>query len=294
MKLQQAVKTWSTPVSAGEGRVIPCILCEGHNFKPALKCEGFTYVRCTGCGLVQMNPQPVTETVLDRYEKNYGSDYLAYELENEKSFLKLQQLALRDAGFEDLEKELLISAAENRKPPSVMDIGCATGAMLHYLAKRGWNVSGVEISPSGEYARSKRRIKVSSLPLEENHYEAGSYDVILASHLIEHLNNPASLVNEVFRLLKPGGHFFVTTPNIAGFQAKLYRSRWRSAIFDHLYLFSIKTLKALLEKTGFKIEKTCTWGGLAAGIAPAWLKKAADRAVKPLNQGDVMIIRAVR
>jgi SAM-dependent methyltransferase len=233
-----------------------------------------------------MNPQPEAAQVARRYQENHGGDYLEYELANEESFLRLQLLALKDAGFDELERLMF-----QKEKPSVLDIGCATGALLAHLEQRHWQACGVEISPSAEYAR-KRGLDVRSLPLEENHFPAESFTLILASHLIEHLNDPESFVREVFRLLKPCGRFFVTTPNIAGFQAKLFKSSWRSAIFDHLYLFSKKTLKALLARAGFKIESVHTWGGLASGAAPAWLKKAADRAVKPLGLGDVMIIRA--
>ena len=48
----------------------------------------------------------------------------------------------------------------------------------------------------------------------------------------------------------------------------------------------------MLKESGFTIERVCTWGGLAAGLAPSWLKKAADLAVKRLGNGDVMIVRA--
>ena len=296
------VKTWSTPVAAEEKQIIPCNLCGGQNFKTHLSCEGFSYVRCVDCDLVQMNPQPLWGEV----KKRYGNDYLAYELANEESFLNLQVLALEDAGFSELERELMPKGAhksENfaansrkilqvRQAPRVLDIGCATASLLARLRGRGWECAGVEISgPQAEYGRLKRGLDVRDLPLEENHFPEGSFDAALASHLIEHLNDPAGLVREVRRILAPGGRFFVSTPNIDGFQARLFGSSWRSAIFDHLYLFSAKTLSALLRENGFAIEKTATWGGLAKGIAPAPLKRLFDKAAKRLGFGDVMIIR---
>jgi SAM-dependent methyltransferase len=135
---------------------------------------------------------------------------------------------------------------------------------------------------------------VKSLPLEENHFPPDYFDLILASHLIEHLTDPAAFVREARRICAPGGYFFVTTPNIAGFQARLFRGRWRSAIFDHLYLFSVKTLSRLLREQGFTPERIVTWGGLAAGAAPPPVKALADRWAKRFGFGDVMLIRAVK
>ncbi|MDR1105022.1 MAG: class I SAM-dependent methyltransferase [Treponema sp.] len=299
------VKTWSTPVNAGdagESRLIPCALCGSLVFKPALACEGFSYVRCTRCGLVQMNPQPSAGAVAGRYTSAYGKEYLAYELENERNFLRLQEFALRDAGFDELEHGLLGPAAKGQSgggaggpsAPRVLDVGCATGALLEKLRDRGWAVRGLEISPSAGYARDVRALDVRSLPLEKSGLEDGSFDAVLASHLIEHLNDPALFIREAARVLAPGGRLFITTPNISGLQARFSGGRWRSAIFDHLYLFSAATLSALLVKEGFSPEKTATWGGLAEGTAPPFIKRAADRAAKRFGFGDVMIIRAAK
>ena len=279
------------PVCAVPGGLIPCV-CGGSVFKPALDCGEFAYVRCASCGLVQMNPQPHKAEIIERYSSAFGNDYLSYELENEAAFLKLQQLALDDAGFKNFEKNLFLRAA-NGEPPSVLDVGCATGALLSFLRERGWRVTGVEISPCAGYAKKDRNLDVRNLPLEENNFSSGSFDAVLASHLIEHLNDPRSFLTEVRRVLKPGGRVFITTPNISGFQARLYGGRWRSAIFDHLYLFSARTLTKLLKSEGFKIEKISTWGGLAAGLVPAWLKKTADFLAKRFGCGDVMIVRAI-
>ena len=282
------VKTFSTPVSPEEKKPVPCAVCGDSMFKPSISCEGFSYVRCARCGLVQMNPQPLEGETRRRYDDRHGEEYLSYELANEGSFLALALLALKDAGFEEIESEFL------KKPPArLLDIGCATGSLLAHLRERGWETTGVEISgPQAEYGREKRNLDVRNLPLEESHFPDAHFNAILASHLIEHLNNPAALVAEVYRILAPGGRFFVTTPNIAGFQARLFKGRWRSAIFDHLYLFSVKTLSRLLEEKGFSIERTSTWGGLAAGLAPAPVKGFFDNAAKRFSFGDVMIIRA--
>jgi SAM-dependent methyltransferase len=297
-------KTWSTPVVLEEKRLIPCTLCSSTSFKPSLSCEGFSYVRCVDCSLVQMNPQPLELEVKRRYgampplapagavsnpplslpaQSVGGKDYLYYELANEDAFLDLELLALADAGFDELETGRFL------------DIGCATGSLLVKLREEGWETVGVEIcAPQAEYGRQKRNLDIRSLSLEENSFPACHFDVVHASHLIEHVNNPGAMLREVYRILKPGGRFFVTTPNIAGFQSRLFGSRWRSAIFDHLYLFSEATLSRLLKESGFSIEKISTWGGLAAGIAPAPVKRLFDKAAKRFGFGDVMVLRTIK
>ena len=289
MSFRQPVKTWSTPVTEEERRPVPCALCGGGQFKPFLFCDGFSYVQCVSCGLVQMNPQPVSADVERRYRQFHGNEYCEYELKNEAAFLDLQKRALVDAGFDRMERELMERTGGKA---AVLDVGCATGAMLAFLRERGWQTTGVEISPSAEYARKERGLDVRCHRLEDSGFPSESFDLALASHLIEHLNDPAAFFREVWRILRQGAYFMVTTPNINGFQSRLLGSRWRSAIFDHLYLFSERTVKAMLKTQGFVTEGVYTWGGLAAGLAPAPIKTLADRAAKALGLGDVMLVKA--
>jgi SAM-dependent methyltransferase len=234
-----------------------------------------------------MNPQPEKNAVFERYA---GDAYLSYELANERAFFRLGKLALFDANISQIEEFAELSG--NKR---VLEIGCATGALLEFFVWRGWEVQGVEISEKqAEYAREKRSLDVSTMPLEENHFPDGHFSLVIASHLIEHLNDPASFVREVRRILIPGGRFIVTTPNIASFQARLFGNKWRSAIFDHLYLFSKETLARLLEQEGFSIGKIVTWGGIAEGSAPRPIKKIIDRAAKLFGFGDVVMFRAAK
>ncbi|MDR2110389.1 MAG: class I SAM-dependent methyltransferase, partial [Spirochaetaceae bacterium] len=114
------LKTWSTPVTPEQRAAIPCALCGDGRFVPSLSCEGFSYVRCGRCGLVQMNPQPSGGDVRRRYRESHGQDYLAYEIANEKAFSRLQELALGDAGFYGLERALMGRGS----PPAILDVGC--------------------------------------------------------------------------------------------------------------------------------------------------------------------------
>jgi 2-polyprenyl-3-methyl-5-hydroxy-6-metoxy-1,4-benzoquinol methylase len=281
--MAEPVKTWSTPFAEENRGEVPCAVCCGRDFGAALDCGAFSFVRCRRCGLLQQNPQPTEGDVAARYGRRHGEDYLRYELENERPFLRLQELALKDIGFGQL------------PTGRILDVGCATGALLETLRSAGWSVAGVELcAPSAEYARTVRALDVRTATLESAAFRDGEFDVVHASHLIEHLTDPRAFAREARRILKTDGTLLISTPNSDGFQAKLFGSGWRSAIFDHLYLFSRKTLADLLRREGFRIVRTATWGGLAAGTAPKPLKDFADRAAKRLGIGDVMMVRAVQ
>ncbi|MDR0910608.1 MAG: class I SAM-dependent methyltransferase [Spirochaetaceae bacterium] len=284
------VKTWSTPAKAEDCRSIPCPLCGyAGTFTKALDCSSWFYVRCPRCGLVHINPQPLVQEIHNRYA---GNSYLNYEKANEDNFLNLQHLGLRDGGFYDIFSD---GKGGLKRGLSLLDIGCATGALVGELAALGWEASGLELSAEeAAWGRSLgRNILEGTIEgaLADGRLGPAQFDVVLASHVIEHLNQPALFVQNVYQIVKPGGYFFITTPNIDGFQAKLFGKKWRSAIFDHICLFSKANLRKILENTGWTIEKTATWGGLAKGTAPDWLKKMADNGAKRFGFGDVVLMR---
>lgn len=273
------MKTYSSTPATEQLKSINCNICGSNSFKPYLKLKDFSYKKCRVCGLVFQNPQPIFHDLKNRY----GEKYFQYEFTNEENFFKLMLLGLKDIGFNH-------SVLTNWQDKTFLDIGCATGRLLFYFKQRNWKVQGVEIcDESVQYGRTRRHVPIFKGTLEQARYKDKSFSLIHFSHLIEHVTDPRSFLLEVRRVLKSKGFAVITTPNICGFQARLFKTKWRSAIGDHLFLFSKKTLKRLLQQTGFKVHKVVTWGGLALGTAPSWIKKPVDKLAKRWGFGDVML-----
>ena len=264
--------------------MITCNVCEGDDFNHYMDCDGFFYVRCRGCGLVLQNPQPTQHEINNIYDESY----FHYEFENHNAFFHLMELSLNDINFNEITKKYNGS----RK---VLDIGCATGLLLNKLQNEGWDSHGVEIcEASAQYARDNFNLNIYNKNLFECNFPDNHFEVIHFSHLIEHVPNPKNFLKEVYRILQPNGYIIVTTPNVEGFFVKIFKSKWRSAIFQHLFLFSKKSLKKLLIKTGFSILKQISWGGLPIEVSKGKIKKLTDRWVKQLNLGDVMLFLATK
>ncbi len=279
------MKTFSKKPGEGErSALIACPGCASTSFSSHWNVEQGSWSRCRRCGLILQNPQPVTEDVLERYD----GEYFGYETENEEAFLSLMLLGLKDARFFDWgEQEREAHGGDG----SFLDVGCATGRLAAWLNDRGWDARGVEVCrEAAEWGSRNYDVPIYPGTIEDAAFPDESFRFVHSSHVIEHLNRPDTFMSEVYRVLKPGGRFICITPNCSGFQARLFAGRWRSVIADHLFLFSKKTLKRLAVKSGFVHEQTRTWGGLGAGYAPVPVKRAADRLVKPLGWGDVMLM----
>jgi 2-polyprenyl-3-methyl-5-hydroxy-6-metoxy-1,4-benzoquinol methylase len=147
---------------------------------------------------------------------------------------------------------------------------------------------------SAEYGKAHRGVDIFPGTLEEARFGDNTFGAVHFSHLIEHVPDPRGFLGEVRRILAPGGWALITTPNIDGFQARLFGKGWRSAIADHLVLFSKKTLQNLVRDSGFDVQQCVTWGGLAVGTAPAIIKRPADSLAKRWGFGDVVMVLAAK
>jgi SAM-dependent methyltransferase len=280
-------KTWSSTPGAERTERASCALCGAREAAPRFAATApggmpFAFVRCRRCGLVYQDPRPVPADLHRRYD----AAYFAYELANEEAFFDLMRRGLRDIRFDRL-------AAVIPAPRTFLDVGCATGRLLQWLAADGWDARGVDVCrESAEYGRRERGVDIHAGTLEEARFADGRFAVVHCSHLIEHLDDPRAFLREVRRVLCDDGRAVITTPNVDGLQARLFASGWRSAIVDHLVLFGRATLRRMLGEEGFVVEREVTWGGLAAGTAPAWLKRPADRLAKRWGFGDVMLYLA--
>ncbi len=277
------MKTYSSLPDNERKKEIECNLCGSVDRKLLWDCGSYTFSMCSDCSLIYQYPQPVQADLSYRYDDNY----FEYEIANEKNFFGLMIKTLKDINFSRCTIEMM----ENS--PEFLDVGCATGMLLKHMESLGWISRGVELcESSAAYGQKKRKLDIFNGTIEAAGYLDNQFSVIHSSHLIEHLTNPADFITEAFRILKPGGLLITTTPNTNSLQSWLFRKNWRSAIADHMFLFSDKTLSSLLVLNGFEITIKKTWGGIAAGIAPGFIKRPLDFLAKKMGFGDVIVILA--
>jgi SAM-dependent methyltransferase len=83
------------------------------------------------------------------------------------------------------------------------------------------------------------------------------FDVVTLYHVLEHTPDPLEICREVHRILKEDGFLVIQVPNRDSLQYRIFKKRW--AAFDvprDLYYFGAQTLRALVERSGFVIQRT--------------------------------------
>jgi len=137
----------------------------------------------------------------------------------------------------------------------VLDVGCGRGVVLGALADRDFEVHGLEVSSEATRGVDPRaRIRIAAT-LSEARYEAESFDEVLIWHVLEHLVDPRAVVEEIRRILRPGGRLIVAVPNFSSLQASWSGAAWfHLDLPRHLYQFPLEGLCRLLVDAGFRVD----------------------------------------
>ena len=172
----------------------------------------------------------------------------------------------------------IIQLVEQLSPGSLLDVGCGNGYLLNQLVSRIYaELCGIDVydmKPENWIYKSADLTK--GIPFEEE-----SFEVVVFGEVIEHVPDPDFLLEEIWRVLKPGGKVIVTTPNLASWANRILllfgiqplftetSSRKKmgrrfkilgqgAEVEGHMKIFTRSALEELVVACGFKIEGT--WG----------------------------------
>ena len=170
-----------------------------------------------------------------------------------------------------------------------LDCGCGAGDNARILSLHGWEVDGITIS-SDEQAKASRickRVCIADLESGLPGIICGGYDLVIFSHVLEHLRNPSRVLKDVHRVLVPGGIVAVALPNVLNWRHRLRFLFGRfeyeeGGIMDstHVRFYTFASARRLLETNGFEISKAT-----AEGIFPLARKiKLPSRIVRLLDR----------
>ncbi len=129
----------------------------------------------------------------------------------------------------------------------VLDIGSGPGSGLLAFKNAGWQVLGIEPDPwRASYSKNVNNIEVFCGKLEAAPFKLKSIDVIILSHVLEHIHNPIQFLKEISKFLKPNGLLYVEVPNLTNSVS------WTDAFYlEHLNNFSLNNLVQVIAKASY-------------------------------------------
>ena len=154
-------------------------------------------------------------------------------------------------------KEIVESFQPFYKTGALLDIGFGAAALLCVARDSGWEACGIEVSaPAVKHARDLG-LDVRHGYLHTANYPDDHFDVVTASEILEHCDEPEILLDEVHRILRPGGLFWATTPAASGLSYRLMGLHWTVLHPpEHLQLFSRRAVYGFL--SNFSSAKVLT------------------------------------
>lgn len=296
---------------------VPCPLCGARREQVLIIAHAFAdhegplhrVVRCLGCGLGYLNPRPTEATIASLYR----ADYAPYQPRPPK----------RRPAWRDRAERAVLSQRWGHPPVAaswceralarllpgwfgpaegsqtvipylgdgrLLDFGCGAGWYARRMIRRGWHVTGLEIS--AELARrvsAEAGVPVLAGSLPHPALPPGSFDVVNMGAVLEHVHDPHRVLAAAAALLVPGGLLVVSVPNLASAAFRWFGEDWFSLDLPyHLLHFNAQTLERAVKEHGLEVERLRQLGrsswmrrSLAAAGRSSWLARLARRGPVP-------------
>ncbi|MBV9949554.1 MAG: class I SAM-dependent methyltransferase [Myxococcales bacterium] len=223
----------------------PCEACEGQVWTTLFEKAGHPFVRCAGCGLERIDPQPDDDTLARIYGEHY---YDAWDLKDGRQLVR----EMKKATF----RRTLSGVGALRPGARILDCGAATGFLMEVAEEAGFDPFGIELSAfgAGEIAKRFGADHVFQGQVEDAHFPGlgeGAFDAIFMCDFLEHVRHPRRVLEKARRLLAPGGTVAICAPNLGSWSHRLMRAGWTHYKLEHLYYFNSEALRRLLARAGF-------------------------------------------
>jgi len=234
---------------------------QNHKGKIIRKVGKYTLINCKSCKFIHIHPIPSNEELHAFYNNDYYQKTKPNYIQgNEKDIQYLNYTF--DEKLDTIEK--LLSSKSRR----VLDIGSGPGFFLRRAKRRGWDILGIEPSLIAcNYSKKHNIPTIQKFFYEVDIKQIGKFDAIHTFDVLEHVNDPISVLKKSYSLLKRGGIIVVEVPNDFNLLQKLVQKELKkkeywitlssnsknSGTLDHLNYFDFSSISNLLKRIGFKI-----------------------------------------
>ena len=226
-----------------------CNFCGSSKQKPYDQVGNWNIVQCQRCDFCFTNPRPTPESLPSFYTEDYFKDSheTRFNFFHEDGAMKSSDELGFASRIADIEENLPTRG-------KLLEIGSAMGHFLDAMKRRGWQVKGIEISQDAIELARQGNIEVFCGVLEEFQSDE-KFDVVCMYQVLEHVPDPAYVIERSRQLLSEGGLLVIEVPNLESFDAKINRQRrnWNYDLPRHLNHFRPGVLRNKLRENGFEI-----------------------------------------
>ena len=238
---------------------VSCPACGANSFTKAFEKEELSYVVCSDCQTMYVNPRP-TAQILERY-------YLRSE--NYKYWQKYIFPASENSRKEKIFRPRVKRVAEickkyGIKTDMLLEVGAGFGTFCKEVQRAGLFQRIIAVEPTPDLARACRGkgIEVIEQAFKKLTLDLKNISVVVSFEVIEHLFSPREFVASCASLLAPGGLLILTCPNCNGFDITVLKELSDSVDHEHLNYFNTISLPKMISEFEFEILEVLTPGKL--------------------------------
>lgn len=197
---------------------VNCRLCDSNKVIKWLSSDDFTILLCRDCQNGFTVPLP---SAIDYSKKDFHANEVLDEEISEKT--------LNDLPLEWKEGiKLQVSAICKHLQPGarILEIGCGEGILLNELKNLGFEVTGIEPSVTASKRAQEKGLKVFQGYFPHSAMEGKTYDMIIMSHVLEHLEDPHQILINITKSLTSDGLLLLVQTNFKGLMPRLQSTKW--------------------------------------------------------------------
>jgi len=208
---------------------------------------------CKKCGLIRVKERLDDKSTEKFYNNEYRGIYVGKELAS-KDFFKDQKI--RGDKF----RKLIEENVGLQSVKDVFEIGCGSGGILSSFAKEGTRVSGCDFGEKYLKFGQNKGLDLYDGEIDPQKTPKNSQDLIIISHVLEHITNPINFINEILEYLKDEKYLLVEVPGIFDIKKTYYNP---SLYFQNAHIFNFYKyyLNQFFKILGLKIiysDERCT------------------------------------
>lgn len=216
-------------------RFASCPVCGSDRIRAILTTPDFCVRECVRCLLAWTDPATYVRQSSYAADPEFAASY-----------------ASRAESFRGYAFRLLKPLRRWQPGGKLLDVGCSVGFLVGEAGKLGFEAQGIDLDESAVRWGVAQGFPLACSRLED--WPVTDYDLLCASHTLEHFETPATLLQGAAAHLRPGGYLAIVVPCHTGLVPRLFGHRWYGWVpHQHYFHYSPRALEILFERHGFSV-----------------------------------------